>query len=110
MRILLDESLPKDLAKLIVGHQVTTVRAAGWSSFNNGRLLALAASAFDVFLTADKNLEHQQNLATLPFAVVVLRAHSNRREHLRPLLPELQQTLNHIQPRTLLRIAADPLG
>ena len=36
------------------------------------RCLALAATQFDVFLTADQNLEYQQNLATLPMAVVVL--------------------------------------
>lgn len=104
MRILLDESLPKDLAGLIVGHEVTTVRAAGWSSFKNGRLLALAASDFDVFLTADKNLEHQQNTAALPLAVVVLRARSNRLQHLQPLLSELQKLLNHIQPRAFHRV------
>ena len=59
MRILLDESLPKDLAPLISGHDVTTVRAAGWSSIKNGKLLALAAAQFDVFITADRNLEFQ---------------------------------------------------
>jgi predicted nuclease of predicted toxin-antitoxin system len=59
MRILLDESLPKDLAPLIAGHQVTTVQATGWSSVNNGRLLALAATQFDVFITADRKLEFQ---------------------------------------------------
>ena len=58
MRILLDESLPKDLGPLIVGHEVTTVRAAGWSSVKNGKLLELAATEFDLFLTADRNLEH----------------------------------------------------
>ena len=104
MRILLDESLPKDLAGLIAGHEVTTVRATGWSSFTNGKLLAAAASAFDVFLTADKNLEHQQNVAALPVAVVVLRARSNRVPELQRLLPELHKLLNHIQPRTLHRV------
>jgi hypothetical protein len=57
-----DESLPKDLAPLITEHEVTTVRAAGWSSVKNGRRLTLAAAGFDVFLTADRNLEYQQNL------------------------------------------------
>lgn len=66
MRILLDESLPMDLAPLITGHQVTTVRAAGWSSIKNGRLLALAASQYDFFLTMDLNLENQDHPATLP--------------------------------------------
>ncbi len=53
MRILLDESLPRDLAVLLVGHEAVTVRAAGWSGVKNGKLLALAATNFDVFVTAD---------------------------------------------------------
>jgi len=60
MRILLDESLPHDLAALILGHHVSTVRDEGWTGVKNGKLLALAATKFDVFITADRNLEFQQ--------------------------------------------------
>jgi predicted nuclease of predicted toxin-antitoxin system len=104
MRILLDESLPRDLAPLVTGHDVVTVQAAGWSSIKNGRLLALAATQFDVFLTADRNIEFQQNLATLPIAIVVLRARNNRIPALQLLLPELLQVLNHISPKTLRKV------
>ena len=106
MRILLDESLPKDLAPLLLGHHVATVQAAGWSSIKNGKLLALAAADFDLFLTADRNLESQQNLAALPIAVLVLRARNNRIEALKPLIPEVLKALNHMSPRTLRRIGA----
>jgi predicted nuclease of predicted toxin-antitoxin system len=101
MRILLDESLPYDLARLILDHQVSTVRHEGWSSVKNGKLLALAATKFDVFITADQNLEFQQNLALLPIAVVVLVARKNRVQDLEPLLPQLAEVLNHLVPRTL---------
>jgi predicted nuclease of predicted toxin-antitoxin system len=104
MRILLDESLPKDLAALIVGHDVVTVRDAGWSSIKNGRLLALAAPRFDVFVTADKNLEFQQNLAALPIAVVVLHVLSTRIDGITPLLPDLLKLLNHLPPRVLRKV------
>jgi predicted nuclease of predicted toxin-antitoxin system len=70
MRLLLDESLPHDLAALILGHQVSTVRHQGWASVKNGKLLALASTKFDVFITADRNLEFQQNLAHLPIAAL----------------------------------------
>ncbi len=106
MRILLDESLPRDLAPLVVSHEVETVQAAGWSSVKNGKLLALAATQFDVFLTADRNIEFQQNLKTLPIAIVVLRARNNRIQALELLLPELLQLLNHIAPRTLRKVGA----
>ena len=104
MRILPDESLPKDLAPLISGHDVTTVRAARWSSIKNGKLLALAAAQFDVFITADRNLEFQQNLAALPIAVVVLFVRRTRMEAIEPLVPELLKLLNHLPPRVLRKV------
>lgn len=62
MRILLDESWPRPLARLLPDHEVRTVGAMGWAGKRNGELLRLAAAEFDALLTADQNLEHQQNL------------------------------------------------
>ena len=73
MRLLLDESLPSDL---LVGHLLTRL--------GNGALLRQAE--FQAVLTADQNIEFQQNLKTLPIAVVVLVANSNRLESLVPLV------------------------
>jgi uncharacterized protein DUF5615 len=55
MRILLDESLPQRLRRSFAGHEVVTVVEAGWSGVENGELLRLAATRFDVFVTADQN-------------------------------------------------------
>ena len=104
MRILLDESLPWELKAELPGHDVQTVQEAGWSSLKNGELLVRAAGRFDVFITADQNLQYQQNLATLPLAVVVLIARSNRIGDLRPLVPDLLAALPRLQSRTFLRI------
>ena len=41
----------------------------GWSGTKNGKVLALAGAAFDAFVTVDKNLPHQQNLASLAAAL-----------------------------------------
>lgn len=106
MRILLDESLPSPLSRLLVGHDVSTVAREGWTSLTNGALLRQAALAFDVVLTADQNIEFQQNLSTLPLAVVVLIAESNRLESLEPLVPAVLDALDNLKARTLLRIGA----
>ena len=105
MRILLDEDLPRRLCALLVGHEATTVPQSGWAGIKNGKLLALAASQFDAFLTMDQNLEYQQNLATLPIAVLIVEAVSNRMEHLTPLVPSILREINRISPRTLRRVA-----
>ena len=106
MRILLDEDLPRRLGALLRGHEVLTVPQVGWAGVKNGKLLALAATRFEAFLTMDRGLEFQQNLATLPIAVLVVEAPSNRIEHLVPLLPNLLRELDRLSPRTLRRVAA----
>ena len=83
MRLLLDESLPRPLADLLVGHDVRTVPQVGWARLGNGALLRQATAEFHAVLTADQNIEFQQNLKTLPIAVV---ADSNRLESLVPLV------------------------
>lgn len=104
MRILLDESLPRPFARLLPEHDIHTVAAMGWGGKHNGELLQLAAAEFDALLRADQNLEHQQNLAALPIAVVVLVAPTNRVESLRPLLPALLQALQTLAPGQLVRV------
>jgi predicted nuclease of predicted toxin-antitoxin system len=106
MRILLDEDLPRRLGDLLVGHEFSTVARSGWAGIKNGKLLSLAATQFDVFLTMDGNLEYQQNLAKLPVAVIVIDAKSNRIEHIEPVVPNLLEELNHVVPRSLRHVAA----
>lgn len=106
MRLLLDESLPRPLADLLVGHDVRTVTQMGWTRLSNGALLRQAAQTFDALLTADQNIEFQQNLRALPMAVVVLVAESNRIESLEPLVAEVLRVLETLRPKVLVRVGA----
>lgn len=106
MRILLDESLPRPLSRLLAGHDVSTVAQQGWASLSNGDLLRRAADTFDVMLTADQNIEFQQNVSMLPLAVIVVAADSNRLESLEPLVPAILDALGKLKARTLLRVGA----
>ena len=107
MRLLLDESVPRRLRRSLADHTVRTVVEAGWSGVKNGKLLALAAAEFDAFVTVDKNLPFQQNLAALPIALVVLDSVSNELPALLPLVPALLRELASLKPRTyvLVRLA-----
>jgi hypothetical protein len=66
--------------------------------------VALAATKFDVFLTADRNVEFQQNLSALPIAVLIVLAKSNRMEDVNPLVAEILKELNHFPPKTLRKV------
>jgi predicted nuclease of predicted toxin-antitoxin system len=73
MQVLLDENLPHKLCKHLSGHQVETVNRRGWGGLKNGDLLKAAESAlFQVFTTADLNLEYQQNLAARRIGLIIL--------------------------------------
>lgn len=106
MRLPLDESVPHRLRRVVPGHAVKTVVEMGWSGVENGALLAIAAAEFDVSVAVDKNLPNQQNIATLPLAVVVLSAPSNDLHALLPLIPKLEEAIATLPPRTLVQIDA----
>jgi hypothetical protein len=106
MRILLDESVPEKLGRLLVGHSYSTVQRQGWTSVKNGKLLNLAKDDFDVLLTADKGMEYQQNQDALPVAILVVRARSNRMEDLGRAVPAILTALEEMPPRTLRKVAA----
>jgi predicted nuclease of predicted toxin-antitoxin system len=104
MRILLDESVPYRLSRLLAGHTVSTVQREGWASTKNGKLLALAADSFDVLLTADKGMEYQQNPMALPMSVLVVRAPSNRLEVMAQLVPAILKALEVLPPRSFAKV------
>ena len=80
----------------------------GWGGIQNGKLLALAAgSSFDVFKTVDRNLEHQQNLSTRKFGLVVVVVPDNNIKHFRPIFPLLLQAIQKIKPGQVLHVRSD---
>jgi hypothetical protein len=99
--------LPKRLKRDLAGHDVQTVPEMGWASKQNGELLALAESDFDVFLTVDRNLSFQQDVNKFKIAVVVMVAKGNRHSDLQPLLPALQTVLARVAPGHVVRVGAD---
>jgi predicted nuclease of predicted toxin-antitoxin system len=102
MRLLLDESVPVRLRDHLPQHQVFTVQEMGWGGSTNGALLVLAAQRFDALITADRNLQYQQNLQSLPVAVVVICANSNTLRAFVPLIGKLELALRSLLPRSLL--------
>jgi hypothetical protein len=102
--VLLDENMPKVLVRLLSPEaQARTVQQQGWSGTKNGALLALVETAFDVFITMDRGIPHQQNLDA--YAIALLEARSNRAADIAPLVPAIKQHLPAASPGTLVRFA-----
>ena len=104
MKVLLDECVDRRFARDLVGHEVTTVQKRGWSGVKNGDLLALAEKEFDAFITVDRNLSVQQDLTKFRIPVLLLRARTNRLEHIRPLTRELLEKLPRAPAGALTRV------
>jgi hypothetical protein len=97
---------PRRLKRHLPEHDTSTVQEMGWSGTKNGALLKLAELLFEGFITLDRNLQYQQNLASRTIAiVVVLRAKSNRMDDLEPLIPGLKQALETIQPGEVVHVS-----
>jgi len=94
MKLLIDECIDRKLAREFVGYEVKTVPQMGWAGTKNGKLLALAAAEFDIFITVDRNLSFQQNLPEFDIAVIVLQASSNRLADLKPLITKVLAILS----------------
>ena len=73
MRILFDQGVPRGLTASLHSHEVTEARKLNWETISNGALLKLAEeTGFDLMVTTDKNVRHQQNLADRKISIVVL--------------------------------------
>jgi hypothetical protein len=105
LRVLIDESLPVELADELPGHYAVTVHQQGWLRLKNGVLLRAAVSAgFVAILTADGKLRYQQNLPKIGIGAVVVMRVRNRIEDLRPLIPEILDALTRIRPGEVIEI------
>jgi hypothetical protein len=104
MRVLLDEHLPIGLVSELRGHLVDTVGGRGWVGIKNGDLLLRMRGRFDALITMDRGIESQERIAPLPFGIVIVRAPSNRMQHLRPLVPAILSAIGGVKPGRVQRV------
>ncbi|MFI5396260.1 MAG: hypothetical protein ACHQ9S_12075 [Candidatus Binatia bacterium] len=69
--------MPKRLRRELPGHEVRTAPEMGWAGKENGELLGLTESKFEVLVTVDQRIKYQQSVAGRDIAVVVLLARRN---------------------------------
>jgi hypothetical protein len=103
MRILFDHGTPIPLRRHLHPHVVDTAFERGWSTLSNGDLLVAAVrEGYDVLITTDQSLRHQQHLTALPLGVVVLLTTSWPR--LRSATEAVRSPMKHDGSRALWRL------
>ena len=79
-RVLLDESMPRQLARHLAASGIsTTPYPNDWKQTKNGDLLTLAEQVgYNVLVTSDSNIYAQQNLRGRSISIVVLPTNLRR--------------------------------
>jgi len=107
VRVLLDESVPRQLADELSGQEVRTVVQMGWTGIQNGELLRRSVDAgFEVLVTMDRNLEHQQNIARAGLGILVIVARNSRVETVLPLAKSINAALNGLAAGMVVHVGA----
>jgi predicted nuclease of predicted toxin-antitoxin system len=105
MKILLDECLPLDFRQSFHHLDAHTAQWAGLKGKKNGELLRMAELAgYEVLLTVDQGIPHQQNLAGRKLSIILLRSQTSQIEELLPLVEAILKVLNYIQPGQIVGI------
>ena len=109
MKVLLDEMMAKEMADLLVGHDVAHVVDLGWRHISNGKLLTMAeTSGFQAFITKDGNIPYQQNLAGRVIGLLILRPKTQDVLDLLGMVPEILLALSQLYPGDVLRVPTEP--
>ena len=108
MKILFDQGVPKPLQANLPEHEVRRAFQLGWANKKNGELLALAEGAgFEILVTTDQNLRHQQDLRGRKISVFIL-GRGNWPE-IKPHATTIATEINSIKQPGIYFFAIEPL-
>ncbi len=86
-------------------HVIRTVAEMGWRGTKNGELLRRVRDAgFGAIVTADRHIEHQQNIARSGVGLVVMHPRRVRIQELAPLAPAVSAALDAVQPGEVVHV------
>jgi predicted nuclease of predicted toxin-antitoxin system len=103
-KVLFDENMPQKLRRELPDFSIRTAQEQGWSSFKNGRLLALAVREFEVLVTIDQRMRYQQNLHKLPIGIVVIDTRDARFQSIRAHVDELREAIARVGPGEIILV------
>ena len=97
MKILFDQGTPAPLRVHLTDHIVDTAFEKGWANLRNSQLLKAAeADDYDLLVTTDRHLKHQQNLRGRKLAILVILSTSWPR--IQSHVQAIHQTIDSMQP------------
>jgi hypothetical protein len=104
MRVLLDACVDPRVVQAFPSDEVKTAADMGWHRLKDKALTAMLRDQFDVLITIDQGFEHQQNLKSLSFGLLIVHVPRNKVEFYRPLFGELLRAARIVKPGEVIHI------
>ncbi len=107
MRVVIDASIDPRLVEAFPDHQVRTLFDLGWQHLKDHVLVKQLEC--DVLITADRGFEHQHDLKSLKFGIVIVHVARNKITFYRPLFPQLLQAVATIRAGSVVHVYGLPV-
>ena len=109
MRVVIDAFIDPRLAEAFPDHHVQTLFDLGWQHLKDHVLVKQLEC--DVFITADRGFEHEHehDLKSLSFGIVIVHVARNKIAFYRPLFPQLLKAVATIRPGDVVHVYGLPV-
>lgn len=97
LKLLLDECIPEEFRKEFPGYEAHSAKWAGYCGIVNGNLLAKAGQEYDVLITVDQNLRHQNKISKFNIGVILVITEYTGIKYLMPHLDAIKEALKRIK-------------
>jgi len=103
VKVLFDQGTPVPLRRHLPRHRVDTAFERGWAQLRNSALIDMAEEhGYQLLITTDQSLRHQQDLAKRRLAVMVLMSTAWPRIRLRT--EEIRNLVGEIGPGEFVEV------
>ena len=106
MRVVIDASIDPRLVEAFPDHDAQTLFDLGWQHLKDHVLVKQLEC--DVFITADQGFEHQHDLKSLPFGIVIVHVTRNKINFYRPLFVQLLNAVATIRAGEVVHVYGLP--
>ena len=103
MRVVIDASIDPRLVEAFPDDQVQTLFDLGWQHLKDHVLVKQLEC--DVLVTADRGFEHEHNLKSLSFGIVVVHVARNKIAFYRPLFPQLLNAVATVRAGSVVHVS-----
>lgn len=108
MRVIVDASIDPRIVEAFVGDHVQTLFDLGWQHLKDNVLVTQLDC--DVFVTADRGFEHEHNLKSLSFGIVIVHVARNKIDFYRPLFPQLLNAIATVRAGQVVHVPSSAGG